>query len=532
MTTRTTTADGPAPTPPAQQDTHEVFLVVHCGKTFLTAPAVLPLDQLPAESVDNQPVRRIFGRTALTPLGLVDTDLSRRHFALWQRGDRNGSQVFVEDLGSKNKTHVDGDPLPFSPDDAPKQFQENLRQHAALNRAEIRDGATIRCGNTILIFRQRFPRGGAPEDPLGTGHGEEIVSPFGLRRLRRDLDALVRDHGGSPRLGRLNLLLQAETGSGKELLARHAAARLGRGSPFVAANIKAIPPTLLSADLFGIQNLQGAQPSPGLVGASHKGTLFLDEIHLLDPGVQGSLLRFLEDQRDYQRIGSPNTLRADVLVISATSQDLRRFVGDDLRSRLEHIKLEIPPLRRRAEDLPELCKAFLRRRGMTEEQVKTMPVEVELMEALLLHPWREGNARELRNMLEKLLQKSGRPELRRWAWEQLKGEQAPEQTAPTSLTLPRILQALEETRQPRGYNYSEAARRLSMDDSTLKRWLGHLRLPDPTGKVDLASNRRAPPRLTREDRSDQVRLVFPLHRPGTALSPLEVRSERRSTRSA
>ncbi|MCS6901441.1 MAG: sigma 54-interacting transcriptional regulator [Myxococcales bacterium] len=506
--TTTTTAEGPAPVPREQYETQEVFLIVHCGKNFLSSPVVLPLDQLPTEQENNQPVRRIFGRSTLAALQLNDTDVSRRHFALWQRGDQNRSQIFLEDLGSRNGTYVDGDPLPFSPQNAPHQLQDDLRRNANVNRAEVRDGARIRCGNTILIFRRNFPKNGQAEAPLVVSGGE-IVSPFGLRRLRQELAIMEQHYQGSRKLGQLNLLLQAETGSGKELLARYVAHRLGRDQPFVATNIRAIAPTLLSAELFGIENLQGAQPTRGLVGASHGGTLFLDEIHLLDPSVQGSLLRFLEEHRDYQRVGSTRTLHGDVLVITATSQDLRKFVGDDLRSRLEYVKLKIPPLRERVEDIPELSKAFLIHRGISVNQLTTMPVEVELMEALLLHPWREGNARELRNMLERLLQKSGRPELRRWAWNQIKNEQVQEQTAPTSLTIPGILRALEETRQPRGYNYSEAAKVLAMDDTTLRRWLGRIPLPSPLRNA----LPREQPRGSAEHHArflvDRIPLIFP-----------------------
>ncbi len=290
---------------------------------------MLPLAQLPTESLEkNRPLRHVFGRSVLPQLGLEDSGISQRHFAVWQRGDQHGSQVFVEDLGSKNGTYVDGDRLPFDPKDAPEDLRKDL-QGVLVNQAEIRDGAMLRCGKTILIFRQHFPKSGGVEGPLAGVSGEIIVSPFGLGRLRRELDALARDYRGSSRLGRLNILLQAETGCGKELLATHVAERLGRSSPFRAVNVTAIPTTLLSSELFGIESLQGAQRSPGLVGASHKGTLFLDEIHLLDPSVQRQLLRFLES-RDYQRIGGVDTLVADVLVLTATSQDLRGFLTVDI----------------------------------------------------------------------------------------------------------------------------------------------------------------------------------------------------------
>lgn len=471
--TRTQTQEGPASAPVSREVSRPAFLVLHCGKQFLPRPRVLPLHDLPALPPEkSQPRRFLFGRAALESLGLQDSRVSGRHFALWQRGDGNRSQTFVEDLGSKNHLFVDGDRLPFSEQDAPRELREKLPRDR-LGRAEIHDGALLRCGDTLLLFRSHFSGALEADAPVCDLQGERIVSPFGLRKLRQELGSIAADFRGTPQLSRLNILLLGETGCGKELLARHLAALLGRPRPFTPVNIKAIPPTLFTSEFFGIENLQGSPSTQGLAEANHQGTLFLDEIHCLDPSVHGHLLRFLET-RDFQKVGSHKLRHVDVLVLTAASQDLGKTMGNDIKMRLENLRIIIPSLRERAEDIPEICKEMLRRRGMTEEEVMTLPVEVELMEALLLHPW-NGNARELRNTLEGLLRKASAPRgLWLWAWQALFTTTSERSSVARSMTLRKIVHALRETRQPRGYNFSEAARLLSMDDTTLRRWIGQL----------------------------------------------------------
>ena len=479
--TATKTGEGPSPPPSSPAKAQDVFIIVHSGKRFLERPLVIPVTGLTPEAAQergkNQPTRWIFGRKTLERSGVKDTLLSTDHLALWQRGDGHRSQVFVEDLCSKNGLYVDGERLPFDRKNAPEELRECLPQEH-LGRAEIRDGTLLRCGGTLMIVRHQFPGDQEPQAPLGGDPQEPMVGPFGLRGLRLEIEQLTRRYRGSPALGRMNILLLAETGCGKELLALHTARSLGRGNPFIPVNVKSIPPTLLTSEFFGVANLQGAAPTRGLVEESTGGTLFLDEIHYLDPSVQGNLLRFLET-RDYRKIGATGAPRAqpppaDVLVLTAASKDLDEFMGDDLKTRLETIKLRIPPLRERAEDIPELCKGLLARGG-ERGSLRELPVEIELMEALMLHPW-PGNVRELRNTLDALLRKtegSETPGLRHWAWEQLRRADQPRPPLPRTTTVQRILEALGKTREGRNrYNYSEAARALGMDDTTLRRWLG------------------------------------------------------------
>jgi PAS domain S-box-containing protein len=165
------------------------------------------------------------------------------------------------------------------------------------------------------------------------------------------------------------VLIQGETGTGKELLARalHNAGRR-RGRPFIAVNCAALPETLLESELFGYRAgaFTGAQrDKPGRFALAEAGTLFLDEIGDMPPSVQVKLLRVLQDGT-YDVVGGIRTVRADVRVVAATHRDLERRVEEgsfraDLYYRINVVKIEIPPLRERREDVPLLVDHFVAR---------------------------------------------------------------------------------------------------------------------------------------------------------------------------
>jgi hypothetical protein len=442
------------------------LIVVHCGKTLLSQPRVILMEDLPQEKGPrNQPTRSVFGRDFLRERGLFDSDISRRQFALWGRGDGSGHQVFLKDLGSKNGTHVDGFRLPASKGlHAPAEPEDDDLRF----KAELRDGAILRCGSTLMVFREHMVPPYEPALPCFEHRGEKMVGPFGLHGLQASVERLGAVNKNNPGLGRLNVLLEAKTGAGKELLARYIACTLGRAQPFVAVNAPSIVSTLFGSEFFGIGKnaLTGVNESPGLVGQASKGTLFIDEIHELPRSEQAQLLRFLQD-RDYIRVGDPRELRADVMVVAATSQPIEARAERDIFTRLGQVSLALPALAERAEDIPEICRELLRRRGMKESEIAALPVEVEMMEALLLHDWR-GNIRELRNELEAALgrtQGTSTPGLRLWALEGLLDTTSPD--APRSLTLARIQAAMDRCKQKQ----TEAADLLRIDRSKLQRWL-------------------------------------------------------------
>jgi formate hydrogenlyase transcriptional activator len=203
------------------------------------------------------------------------------------------------------------------------------------------------------------------------------------------------------------VLLQGETGTGKELFARavHALSPRKNG-PFVKLNCAAMPAGLVESELFGHERgaFTGAMsPLVGRFQLADKGTLFLDEIGELPLEIQPKLLRALQEQ-EFERLGSTRTIRTDVRIIAATNQELcqmlreRRF-RPDLYFRLNVFPIVLPPLRARAEDIPELVQHFVRKLSCElNKPIEYIPAEV--MDVLRVHEW-SGNIRELENFIHR-----------------------------------------------------------------------------------------------------------------------------------
>jgi formate hydrogenlyase transcriptional activator len=214
------------------------------------------------------------------------------------------------------------------------------------------------------------------------------------------------------------VLIQGETGTGKELIARaiHEES-LRRPGPFVKVNCAAMPSGLLESELFGHERgaFTGAwTQTTGRFQLADQGTLFLDEIGDLPLELQPKLLRVLQEQ-EFERLGSARTIRVDVRIVAATNQDLMQMVQDrrfraDLFYRLNVFPIALPPLRERSEDIPLLVRHFVAKlaRRMNKD-VSHVPNEV--MEVLRLHDW-PGNIRELQNFIERALIMCCGPELR------------------------------------------------------------------------------------------------------------------------
>ena len=202
-------------------------------------------------------------------------------------------------------------------------------------------------------------------------------------------------------------LIMGETGTGKELMAR-AIHRLGPRArqPFIIVNCAAIPESLLESELFGYSRgaFTGAfQSRLGRIHAAHSGTLFLDEVGSLPLGMQGKLLRFLQEG-EVQRLGSPDVFRVDVRVIAATNLDLgralaeRRF-NDALYYRLCVFPIKLPPLRERREDILQLASHFLESL-CREASLPSKSIALEVGRQLEAHTW-PGNVRELKHVIER-----------------------------------------------------------------------------------------------------------------------------------
>jgi len=203
------------------------------------------------------------------------------------------------------------------------------------------------------------------------------------------------------------VLLTGETGTGKELVARtiHEMSTRSR-QPFVAVNCSAIPETLLESELFGHEKgafTGAAERRAGYFELADAGTIFLDEITEMSPGLQAKYLRALQDGA-VRRLGGKSELRVDVRVIAATNRDPLQAVKDgtfreDLYYRLNVLNIAMPPLRKRADDIPLLVEAFI---GEFNERYgkSVKAVDDASMRLLQQHHW-PGNVRELRNTIER-----------------------------------------------------------------------------------------------------------------------------------
>ena len=204
-----------------------------------------------------------------------------------------------------------------------------------------------------------------------------------------------------------NVLLEGESGTGKELAA-HAIHNLSRRNKakFVIVHCAALSPTLLESELFGHEKgaFTGAHERRiGRFEQANGGTIFLDEVAEISPSTQVKLLRVISEERAFERVGGNQTLRADVRLIAATNKNLETLVRegkfrDDLFFRLNVVRITMPPLRERKEDIPLLVRGFLRHFCKANNK-PLVDLTADAMDALLTYNW-PGNVRELRTAIE------------------------------------------------------------------------------------------------------------------------------------
>ena len=237
----------------------------------------------------------------------------------------------------------------------------------------------------------------------------QLDSKFGLESIighspaMQEVFEIVQQVASS----RATVLLQGESGTGKELIAKAIHQLSPRAKqPMVSVHCAALAPTLLESELFGHEKgaFTGAhERRVGRIEQAQGGTLFLDEIGEIDPSIQIKLLRFL-GERTFERVGSNKTLTADVRLVVATNKNLEEMVKagtfrDDLFFRLNVVKIQLPPLRGRAGDIPLLAQSFLRE--FAKENGKAISeFTADALELLLNYSW-PGNVRELRSAIER-----------------------------------------------------------------------------------------------------------------------------------
>jgi transcriptional regulator with PAS, ATPase and Fis domain len=271
------------------------------------------------------------------------------------------------------------------------------------------------------------------------------------------------------------VLIQGESGTGKELVARAIHNKSGRAkNPFVVINCAAIPATLMESELFGHRRgaFTGASMDcPGKLEIANTGTVFLDDIDSLSIKMQAKLLRVIQ-QKEFERIGTHRTIKADIRIIASSNQDLLKLVADnhfrqDLYYRLHVLPLALPPLRERRNDIPLLLEHFLqmhaKRRGKPAKQLTPAAID-----HLTAYHW-PGNVRELENLVERICTVNPERTIRLGNLPPLaaiatnNGQQAPLREATQAFEKQYILSVLEAAQG----NKTEAARRLGIHRNTL-----------------------------------------------------------------
>ena len=311
----------------------------------------------------------VVGRDETCDSVLPGTEISRHHAEF--RVD--GPMLAVRDLESRNGVFVNG---------------------RRCKDAPLRLGDVVRCGEWIgILVADGDPAGLREIAPGWHGGAAMLAAVQPTRRVAADLP----------------IIIQGETGTGKEGMARAIHAWSGRSGPFVAVNCAALPAHLAEAELFGHRRgaFTGAdRASPGLFRAADGGTLFLDEVLELPAAVQPKLLRVLE-QREVQALGEPKPIAVDLRIVAAAQEPLAGAVADkrfraDLLARLDGLTVVLPPLRARRDDIAPLFQEFLRQHsgGRAPE------LEAKLVESVCLYDW-PLNVRELLLLARRLLSVHG-----------------------------------------------------------------------------------------------------------------------------
>jgi len=238
---------------------------------------------------------------------------------------------------------------------------------------------------------------------------EQVDERYGLGNIIGESPALheVLDTIKQVAPSSANVLIEGESGTGKELAA-HAIHNLSRRNKakFVTVHCAALSPTLLESELFGHEKgaFTGAHERRiGRFEQANGGTIFLDEVGEIEPSTQVKLLRVMSEERAFERVGGNQTLRADVRIIAATNKNLEKLVRegkfrDDLFFRLNVVRITMPPLRERKDDIPLLVRSFLRHFSQANEK-QIVDLTTEAMNAILTYDW-PGNVRELRTAIE------------------------------------------------------------------------------------------------------------------------------------
>ena len=312
------------------------------------------------------------GADPLCDFVLTDPTVSRNHAELRQRGQG----YHLVDLNSTNGT-----------------FLDDIR----IDSIAIQPGVTFRLGRTRMRFEVRTEKV-AIRTTQRTQYDNIIGQSQALREIFSILDRVAPSE--------LSVVIEGETGTGKELIARAIHDHSSRSDePLVVFDCSAFPPSLLESELFGHEKgaFTGAVGRHvGVFERADGGTLFFDELGELDMEFQAKFLRVLETGQ-LRRVGGEKVIEVDVRMVAATNRNLKEMVGEkrfrsDLFYRLAQVRFFLPPLRDRAEDISLLVEHFLEQQA--ERTGRKPSIEPDALSALREYDW-PGNIRELRNAIEK-----------------------------------------------------------------------------------------------------------------------------------
>ncbi len=385
-------------------------------------------------------------------LDVLDSWMSSDHVRL----TRVLSRWVVEDDGSKNGTFLNGEPV---------------------QRAVLQDGDVIESGHTFFLYRHDVPIEGKE---VGDSSSDDLrPEAIGLATLSPVLAARFKALTQMARSG-VYVLVQGETGTGKEMVARAVHSLSRRAGHFVAINCGAIPEALVESELFGYRKgaFSGAtQDRTGLIRSADRGTLFLDEIGDLPLASQAKFLRVLQE-RQVVPVGATRPVNVDIRVCAATHRALDPLLGksfrEDLLARISGFKLELPPLRERREDLGQLLATLVSR--MAPGCLDKVTFRRKAAQALMSYAW-PLNIRELEKCIEAaLVLARNEPIDFAHLAEPVRGAAKPERSK-SAERIPEKEKLLALLDEHRG-NLSAIARDLGKDRVQVRRWLKHYRV-DP-----------------------------------------------------